>query len=231
MVWPPKDTRKRVRKKQNEELRKAGMGLRRPPKAVRGGARRLLPLFGSAARTDALSSDQADPSGQHPFRNPLKADENGGERRNDANASGHHCLPRLHALVRNTSRVTVAQGAPRVGRKQTLAHTQPQSLRRSMRLANRRASVPTGKRDDGRGMRRRAEKFDLQGRRAVHVAPLLDFLHFSPSLLLRRTFVRIYNRTNKGSCQQEFKTFVRLRERTGHVRESDETSAGSARLH
>ena len=62
MVWPPKDTRKRVRKKRNEELRKAGMGLRRPPKAVRGGARRFLPLFGSAARTDALFSERAYPT-------------------------------------------------------------------------------------------------------------------------------------------------------------------------
>ncbi|WP_289636820.1 hypothetical protein [uncultured Adlercreutzia sp.] len=52
--------------------------------------------------------------------------------------------------------------------------------------------------------------------------------HFFSPDLLRRTFVRSYNRTNKSSCQQIFQTNVRLIERMQHDPESNQAATGGS---
>ena len=53
---------------------------------------------------------------------------------------------------------------------------------------------------------------------------------FTPDLL-RRTFVRSYNRANKGSRQEIFQTNVRFCERMRYDPESDQAATGGSRLH
>lgn len=93
-----------------------------------------------------------------------------------------------HGTFPQSSRNRFAQGLGLVKQRKIL-----------VRIGMKRTTSALRKVDDARC--RRCGFIDIKCGRAVYRISVSGFAHFFTLPFLRRTFVRVYNRANKGSCQ------------------------------
>ena len=122
-------------------------------------------------------------------RSRLEPCEQAGECERREHASADDRLPALHSAERHALRRTRAHGRNDGGAVADGAHV---AVGQNRMLGERY--------DAGASSRRRIE-LRLKGRRFPRRDSSSQNSSFCGLLLLRRTFVRVYNRSNKGSCQ------------------------------